>query len=383
MGNRVIRTALDEGEFVKRAFMRPRLVLLLLFFLMSALCSCTSHRQSIKSRHSGPRSDLANTTFEKYMVTTTTGKTYMGQIVGVSNDRVFILPYPYWNTAALQVRIELIQKVEEVPEEKNIAAPLALYLGAIAGGLGAIIIGAEGLSSGKYDRDFQDSMEMGALGGICLAPCGGLLGYLLGASMESKDGSKYAFLRMSKQEKIRSIERIARVKAGEWDGLAVEVAEADEEQGTAKPLFSTACERGDMRGCYNLGVAYRDGVNVRKDSIKAAALFKTACDRGFAKACYNLGLMYWYGFGVHESKESAISLIRKACAGGIERACSVPTGVAAPGEPPQAPEVPDSPEPVEEEPAPAEPVPEAPACPEGARLVEEGTIEGFLRPAVG
>ena len=53
-----------------------------------------------------------------------------------------------------------------------------------------------------------------------------------------------------------------------------------------------ACDSGNMRGCYNLGVMYTNGDGVEKDFGKAVQLFKKACDGGDMDGCRNLGVMY-------------------------------------------------------------------------------------------
>ena len=53
-----------------------------------------------------------------------------------------------------------------------------------------------------------------------------------------------------------------------------------------------ACDSGNMRGCYNLGVMYTNGNGVEKDLGKAVELFKKACDGGDMDGCRNLGIMY-------------------------------------------------------------------------------------------
>ena len=53
----------------------------------------------------------------------------------------------------------------------------------------------------------------------------------------------------------------------------------------AAELYPRACDGGDGLGCYNLAVAYVQGIGVSKDLKRAFQLFKQACDRGDAQAC--------------------------------------------------------------------------------------------------
>ena len=55
--------------------------------------------------------------------------------------------------------------------------------------------------------------------------------------------------------------------------------------------FKKACDGGNMRGCYNLGLMYEKGKGVEEDFSKAAQLFKKACDGGEMNACRSLGVI--------------------------------------------------------------------------------------------
>ena len=46
--------------------------------------------------------------------------------------------------------------------------------------------------------------------------------------------------------------------------------------------------------------------------IKAAELFKKACDRGNSKGCANLGILYEYGQGVRQNSRKAKEYYTKA-----------------------------------------------------------------------
>ena len=56
--------------------------------------------------------------------------------------------------------------------------------------------------------------------------------------------------------------------------------------------FKKACDSGNMRGCFNLGIMYEEGNGVEKDFSKAAELFKKACDGGEMLGCRNLDIIY-------------------------------------------------------------------------------------------
>jgi len=67
-----------------------------------------------------------------------------------------------------------------------------------------------------------------------------------------------------------------------------------------------------MQARYELGIAFRDGLGVSKDSAQAAKWFQLATDDGQADAAYALGLLYAQGNGVKRSRAHAISLYEQA-----------------------------------------------------------------------
>ncbi len=52
--------------------------------------------------------------------------------------------------------------------------------------------------------------------------------------------------------------------------------------------FMDACEKGDMQGCYQAGVAYWQGEGAQKDREAAKSLLEISCDGGFSDACVAL-----------------------------------------------------------------------------------------------
>ena len=83
-----------------------------------------------------------------------------------------------------------------------------------------------------------------------------------------------------------------------------------------------ACDGGNMRGCYNLGVMYADGNGVEKNEQQAVELYKKACDGGEMSGCTSLGVMYKKGFGVEKNEQKAVELYKKACDGGDMLGCA-------------------------------------------------------------
>ena len=71
----------------------------------------------------------------------------------------------------------------------------------------------------------------------------------------------------------------------------------------------------------NLGVMYRNGESVPKDSSRAVELFKQGCDSGNLQGCNLLGMLYEHGRGVPKDLNRATDLFHKACDGGFDPGC--------------------------------------------------------------
>lgn len=51
--------------------------------------------------------------------------------------------------------------------------------------------------------------------------------------------------------------------------------------------FKKACELGSNEGCAYMGMAYEDGVGVKKEAKKAAEYYQKACKLGSKQSCEN------------------------------------------------------------------------------------------------
>ena len=100
-----------------------------------------------------------------------------------------------------------------------------------------------------------------------------------------------------------------------------EVFYNNKEYDKAAELLKKACDGGNMRGCFNLGVMYDNGNGVEKNEQKAVELYKKACDGGDMNGCGSLGAMYEKGDGVRQDKRLAKEYVGKACDLGDEEAC--------------------------------------------------------------
>ena len=92
---------------------------------------------------------------------------------------------------------------------------------------------------------------------------------------------------------------------------------------TAVEFFQLGCDRGNLRGCSNLGVLYDNGDGVTPDHQKAATLFEHACKdgRGQAEACGAYGHLLAEGTWVPKDIPRAAKLFTDACKQGVFLAC--------------------------------------------------------------
>jgi TPR repeat protein len=95
----------------------------------------------------------------------------------------------------------------------------------------------------------------------------------------------------------------------------------------AASLYQQACDGGDMRGCIRLGGLYANGTGVTQDYTHAAALYERGCLGGHAEGCANIGFMYYSGEGVAQDYVTAASLYQKGCDGGNAFACGELAGM--------------------------------------------------------
>lgn len=78
-------------------------------------------------------------------------------------------------------------------------------------------------------------------------------------------------------------------------------------------LYQRACAGDHMDGCARLGVLYRDGLGVERDSSHAVALYRQACDGESQMGCTHLGEAYATGMGVERDPQRASELFEGAC----------------------------------------------------------------------
>lgn len=93
--------------------------------------------------------------------------------------------------------------------------------------------------------------------------------------------------------------------------------------------FEAACEKGDMRGCYRVGMLLDDDGGLAIDGGRAFDLFERACAGGYAYACMRAATLWIVGPPSQqpESKTTALARTTTACDAGFPHACSLAASV--------------------------------------------------------
>ncbi|GAA9170833.1 hypothetical protein HpHA188_05640 [Helicobacter pylori] len=91
----------------------------------------------------------------------------------------------------------------------------------------------------------------------------------------------------------------------------------------AKGYFEKACDLNIGDGCNGLGMLYKNGQGVEKNSKKAAYLYSRACELKDGWGCSFLGVLYYNGDGVKQDSKKAAALFEKACKLGYKKACEM------------------------------------------------------------
>ena len=89
--------------------------------------------------------------------------------------------------------------------------------------------------------------------------------------------------------------------------------------------YSRACSEGDINGCYQLAIAYRDGDGVERDDVAAKQFFEIACESGNTRACSELNTKEKkhnnLNINTLETKDGRLLKYKKACDNGDGSAC--------------------------------------------------------------
>lgn len=97
---------------------------------------------------------------------------------------------------------------------------------------------------------------------------------------------------------------------------------AQKNESIALKYFNKACNGGDIDGCLNAGKYFEEGEDVRQDLFKAVEFYTKACDGGEAYACMILANLYRDGKGTIKPDSSiAAGYYKKVCEKGYSEGC--------------------------------------------------------------
>ena len=92
-------------------------------------------------------------------------------------------------------------------------------------------------------------------------------------------------------------------------------------EGASFLQLKKACSKGEMQSCFQLGMMFESGDQVREDFAEAKNYFEKACPKGHTKACIGLGDLYERELGVEKDLVRARTFYAKACKAGDGEGC--------------------------------------------------------------
>ncbi len=109
----------------------------------------------------------------------------------------------------------------------------------------------------------------------------------------------------------------------------------------AAEALSTACDKGEPEGCFQLARVWT-APGEGRDPARAVPVYQAQCESpGGSMACNNLGLLYENGDGVERNPATAVELYARSCASDNEIGCfnqarAVERGIGGPPDPARA-----------------------------------------------
>ena len=88
--------------------------------------------------------------------------------------------------------------------------------------------------------------------------------------------------------------------------------------------FNFACQKGDKRGCHQLGLLYVYAPKPKKDTDKAFKIFVKNCDGGHAASCFVPSWFYADGISAIIDAKKSLDMITKSCDIGYGEGCAEP-----------------------------------------------------------
>jgi len=78
--------------------------------------------------------------------------------------------------------------------------------------------------------------------------------------------------------------------------------------------ITAACERkGDAKACFALGEIFDQGLESEVNKEKAAQNYRTACEKGEPRGCHQLGVMMIMGEGIPPAPARGLAFLSRAC----------------------------------------------------------------------
>lgn len=86
-------------------------------------------------------------------------------------------------------------------------------------------------------------------------------------------------------------------------------------------LISSCEQQNDGRACFDLGERFDKGTGTAIHKEKAAQSYRFACDKGDLRGCHNLGIMKINAEGIPRDGPGGLLLLNKACESGQRPSC--------------------------------------------------------------
>lgn len=124
-----------------------------------------------------------------------------------------------------------------------------------------------------------------------------------------------ALVRDCAENKAKACFELGRLRRDSEDG---EVRDAS----AAAVALKTACDKGHVQACNDLGDLYYFGRGVEQNRVAARALYEDACDKKNAEACFSLGYILSQNELGGTPEPRVLPLFTQACDGGYLDACT-------------------------------------------------------------
>lgn len=86
-------------------------------------------------------------------------------------------------------------------------------------------------------------------------------------------------------------------------------------------LISACEQQNDSRACFTVGERFDKGDGAEQNKEKAAASYRFACQKGDMRGCHNLGVMMINAEGIPADRPGGLLLLNKSCDSGQRASC--------------------------------------------------------------